>query len=162
MLPNNEEYDLAPKNGHPRAQSILVEPFYWDCTDDEAPLGNDTGADVFSIYGEALVAGGTPTDLSFIDQIMQEWGFDFAAWQSGQQEALQLYDADRYAFEAANDAAIAFAFGMLIVKGKISSEAIALASAAILRELHPEILSMRWVNPESRKPKLLSMLSVLG
>ena len=35
---------------HPDAREVLDDVFYWDCADDFAPNGNDTGADLLADY----------------------------------------------------------------------------------------------------------------
>lgn len=53
-MPQDEEWELAPENSHPKAQAILTDDFLWDCADENSPLGNDTGADILAFYREAI------------------------------------------------------------------------------------------------------------
>ena len=161
MLPHHEDYELCPKNGHVEARKILKEDFFWDCTDSEGPLGNDNGADIFCFYGKALESNSFIDAKSFLNGILHEWEFEFSEWEAGREEGAALYDADTYAFEAANDGAIALAFSMIVVNGEASTDSIDLASHAIQRELNPDVLARRWRFAESRKKKLEVMLNVL-
>ena len=131
-----------------------MDDFFWSCVDDEAPLGNDNGADVFSFYGEALESNSFDNAESFLDRILKSWGFNFSAWSAGTEEAEELFKKDDYSFEAANDGAIALVFGMIVVNGMATNDAIELTKSAILRELNPIVLKSKWGNPESRKKKL--------
>ena len=31
MPPHDEDWELAPENGHPSSRALLSEEFYWDC-----------------------------------------------------------------------------------------------------------------------------------
>lgn len=55
----------------PQARALLDDPFYWDPADDDAPHGNDTGADLLAIYLEQQ-----PRDsLAFVAEQVDELGF---------------------------------------------------------------------------------------
>ncbi len=161
LLPHDEDYDLSPENSHPNARRLLTESFYWDCTDDEAPLGNDNGADLFAHWSKAEESGAFQESLTFLNAVLEQWGFSFSAWYAGSSEAERLYKLHGYAFYAANDTAIALAFGMIVIHGSARSDVIDLALAAISREFGSSILQSRWANPESRRRKLESMQGVL-
>ena len=70
MSPHDENWDLEPENGHPNARLLLSEPFYWDSTDDNSPLGNDTGADVLSFYSEAVTDNPNTDPLKFLEELL--------------------------------------------------------------------------------------------
>ena len=36
-----------PEIAHPRARKLMVEPLFWDCTDDGAPFGSDEGWEAY-------------------------------------------------------------------------------------------------------------------
>src|SRR5687768_8736750 len=36
-----------PETAHARARELLVEEFFWDCVDEEAPFGSDEGHDAY-------------------------------------------------------------------------------------------------------------------
>lgn len=59
---------------HPKAREVLDDPFLWNCIDDDAPHGNDTGADVLSLYTEERARTGQPLGLDFLDGLLNEWG----------------------------------------------------------------------------------------
>ncbi len=55
----------------PEARALLDDPFYWDPADDEAPHGNDTGADLLATYLDQR-----PIDiLDFVEREAVESGF---------------------------------------------------------------------------------------
>jgi len=60
---------------HPESRAILDDPFFWDCIDDFAPHGNDTGADVLAAYMET---GRRPSGVEFLDRLMRNWGMSLS------------------------------------------------------------------------------------
>jgi hypothetical protein len=59
---------------HPQARELLDDPFYWECANDFAPHGNDTGADILEFYrerGDRTQSGG-----QFLDGVLRDWGMD--------------------------------------------------------------------------------------
>ena len=58
---------------HPKAREILDEPFFWDCTDDFSPNGNDTGADVLAFYQEWRKQNKKRPAATFFDRLMRDW-----------------------------------------------------------------------------------------
>ena len=58
---------------HPRAREILDDVFYWDCVDDFAPNGNDTGADVLEMYREWRAGNKKRSAMVFFAELLQGW-----------------------------------------------------------------------------------------
>jgi uncharacterized protein YfeS len=61
---------------HPRAKTILDDPFFWDCTDDFSPNGNDTGADLLEGYRDWLKKHKDGHPAKFIEVLAKRWGYN--------------------------------------------------------------------------------------
>ena len=66
-----EKLGIDWEDYHPNSRAILDDPFFWDCVDDFAPHGNDTGADVLAAYMESKRR---PPGVEFLDRLMRNWG----------------------------------------------------------------------------------------
>src|SRR5262249_41806890 len=49
-----ERLGMDWRDFHPDARKILDDPFFWECSNDFAPNGNDTGADLLADYRKWL------------------------------------------------------------------------------------------------------------
>jgi len=58
---------------HPKAREILDSSFFWNCTDDFSPNGNDTGADVLSFYQDWRKKNRKKAGITFFNSLMKEW-----------------------------------------------------------------------------------------
>ena len=60
---------------HSQARAILDEPFFWDCTDDFSPNGNDTGADLLENYRDWIKRHKDGRPIVFLDYLAKKWGY---------------------------------------------------------------------------------------
>lgn len=51
---DNEEIGLHPKTSHPHFVEHFTDDFYYDCSDDYAPFGNDNGSDAYGMLVEHI------------------------------------------------------------------------------------------------------------
>jgi len=58
---------------HSNAREILDLPFYWDCTNDFSPNGNDTGADVLGMYTDWRKQHRGKSSQIFFEQLLNGW-----------------------------------------------------------------------------------------
>ena len=58
---------------HPEAREIVPIPNQWSCTDEFAPNGNDTGADVLEIFRKWNKKNNKKTALSFLEKLLSDW-----------------------------------------------------------------------------------------
>lgn len=86
---------------HPSSRTVLDSPFFWNCADDFAPNGNDTGADILALYQEAPPRERRP-GKHFLQQTMREWGMSDTPEES-----------DKVATETLEDSQIGLAFAQL-------------------------------------------------
>jgi len=101
---------------HPSARTILNDPFFWDFADDDAPHGNDTGADLLTAFRRWRARNQTTSPLDFLDLLLKEWGL--------------LHD-DQTLVEAE----IGLAFAQIKLEGRCDPDVAARALAAIDRRL---------------------------
>lgn len=101
----------------PGARTLLDDPFYWDPADDEAPHGNDTGADLMATFLEQR-----PDDvMAFLEQQARAFGFASLAEIEGGDE----YEHDFLV--------VAAAFAELKVSGSVTPAVRELALGAVER-----------------------------
>lgn len=60
---------------HPRAREILDDPFFWDCSNDFSPNGNDTGADLLENYRDWRRTHATASPIRFLEDLSIQWGY---------------------------------------------------------------------------------------
>jgi hypothetical protein len=63
---------------HPNARQRLNDVFFWDCVDELAPHGNDTGADLLEEYADWHKRNGQRNGkgdaLAFLKRLFRKWG----------------------------------------------------------------------------------------
>ena len=91
---------------HPLARQILDIPFFWSCANDDAPHGNDTGADLLASYREWRPHRRTTAADVFLARLFSEWGMP-----------LPVNESDPIARRVYDEAAIALPFAQLKVDG---------------------------------------------
>ena len=131
---------------HPEARALLDDPFFWDMTDDHAPVGNDTGADILESYRSwrrRRTASG-PQALAYVERILREWGMH----ESGDEDARLVRD----------EAFIALAFAQAMLDGAVAEAVSSRALAAIERQLACDTV---WPQPEIRRATLERMKAKL-
>lgn len=68
-----EQLGIDWRDYHPEARTILDDPFFWDCTNDFSPHGNDTGADLLDDYRKWLKRNPTGDPGTFYRNLLQSW-----------------------------------------------------------------------------------------
>lgn len=118
-----EQLDIDWSLYAPGARELLDDPFFWDEADDEAPHGNDTGADLMVDYLEKR-----PKDaINFMNQSVRSWGL-------GSMTELDQEDPWHH-----DIVVVATAFAELKVTGRVSGDLrnLALNALARRREIDP-------------------------
>ena len=129
---------------HPDARKILDDPFYWESSNDFAPNGNDTGADLLADYRKWLQRNPSGEPGMFYQQLIRRWGFP----------AEPSSDLDG---RVMNEAAVALAFAEFKLRADCRLEVAALARAAIQRQRQQSINAIAWPHRDERL-KSLDML----
>ncbi len=108
---------------HPQSRELLDEPFYWECTDDYAPNGNDTGADLLEDFRQWNKKSPKTSPLKFLDRLMKRWGIEPIDWLATESEIVEkLNHDDPISLRVCNEAAIGLAFAVIKMRAKCPSE----------------------------------------
>ena len=119
---------------HPKAKEILDDPFFWDCADDLAPHGNDTGADLLDDYRRWDKRNRTRSPLDFLDRLLARWDIKPIPWSVTDKEAVRkLHRDDPIALSVCNESAIALAFAVLKMRAECAADVIQVALAGLAR-----------------------------
>ncbi|MBK9967342.1 MAG: hypothetical protein IPP07_21685 [Holophagales bacterium] len=71
-----ERLDIDWSEYHPEARTLLNDPFFWEEADDNAPHGNDTGADLLHDFRRwRRTHRDKPVSL-FLPVLLARWGFE--------------------------------------------------------------------------------------
>src|SRR5690242_9614237 len=123
MPGTDDNWDLTPENGHPRARQLLTEPFFWSIADDGAPLGNDTGADTLAFYRRWRADHPNRRTQDFVRDILASWEVENADWLLLDEALLRdALEADQFSVLTRDDFMIALAFAQLVLDGKVDSQ----------------------------------------
>jgi uncharacterized protein YfeS len=119
---------------HRNARKILDDPFFWDCADDFAPHGNDTGADVLEAFRRWHRKNPRTLPIKFLDDLMKRWDIEPVEWlETGRTTVLKLNKQDPISMQVSNQAAVGLAFAVIKMRPKCPQDAIERASAALDR-----------------------------
>lgn len=72
--------DLSPEN-YPRAAKLFAHEFFWDCTDELAPFGNDNGADTLAFLQEWRAESPDGEPLVFLEDLLTTWNVFNNDWE---------------------------------------------------------------------------------
>lgn len=70
-----EKLGIDWEDFHPDARGILDETFFWDCSNDFSPNGNDTGSDLLSDYRDWLKRHKDGKPIPFLEDLAKKWGY---------------------------------------------------------------------------------------
>jgi uncharacterized protein YfeS len=119
---------------HRKARKILDDPFFWDCADDFAPHGNDTGADVLEAFRRWHRKNPRTSPIKFLDALMKRWDIEPVDWlETDRKTVLKLDKEDPISMQINNEAAVALAFAVVKMRPKCPQNTIQRASAALDR-----------------------------
>lgn len=130
-----EKLGIDWEDYHHDARDILDDPFFWDCTNEFAPNGNDTGADLLSAYSDWIKRHRDGQTMKFLESIARQWGYgNFAGMDQ----------------DVSDEAAIALAFADLKLRAICDPEARDLALRAIERQRTEALDSTGWSHRDER------------
>jgi len=136
-----EKVGVDWRDYHPSARQILDDPFYWDCVNDFAPHGNDTGADLLEEFREWLHQNPSGEPTTFYKQLIFQWGLPESPTN----------DLERSVFD---EAAVALAFAELKLRATCSPAVAELARAAISRQRQGALNDVQWPHRAERLESL--------
>jgi uncharacterized protein YfeS len=120
---------------HPQAREVLDDPFFWDCVDDLAPHGNDTGADLLEDYRRWQKRNPSGSLLKFLAVLMKRWDIEPIDWNIVDEEQTNALAAGKpINLQVCNEAIIGLAFAAIKVKGQCPKAVVDLALKALERE----------------------------
>jgi uncharacterized protein YfeS len=161
-LPPVLSTELSPEN-YPKGALVLTDAFYWDCTDDNSPLGNDGGADTHEAYLQWRKAHPETPPITFLGQLMQAWGCLNDHWEVVEPDRLQmLLTEDAFGPFLRDEAVIGLAFAQILVGETLDAEVKRWALLAIQRQSLRMVIEHRgWADPAARLHRLRKMRDVL-
>lgn len=130
-----EKLGIDWQNFHANAREVLDDPFFWDCTDDFSPNGNDTGADLLEAYRDWLKGYKDGQPIRFLERLAKQWGYS----------SIESMDHDVRA-----EAAVALAFADLKLRATCNAETRKLAIEAIEQQRRQAEASTGWSSRQER------------
>ena len=119
---------------HSKAREILDETYYWECADDLAPHGNDTGADLLEDYRHWDKRNRTASPLVFLDRLLRRWDIKPIDWAVTDKDAVQQYQqGDPIGMSVCNESIIALAFAVLKMRAECPQDVVQMALAGLTR-----------------------------
>lgn len=119
---------------HPQAREILDEPFYWECADDLAPNGNDTGADLLEDFRRWHKQHPGTSPVRFLDSLMNRWGIEPIDWLATDDVTVNKMEKEQpIPLSVCNEAAIALAFAVIKLRASCPSDVAERGLAALAR-----------------------------
>jgi uncharacterized protein YfeS len=129
------QWELAPDHAHPKARLALTSAFFWNCSDDNTPFGNDNGADTFSFYREWRPTHPSDPANDFLTALFQDWGVAASHWDvTAPEQVAELISEDEFSFTHRDDVIIALAFGQIVVDGRVDADIKERALVALQRQ----------------------------
>lgn len=147
---------------HADARQRLDDPLYWDCVDDDAPHGNDTGADVLAMFRAWRKRNKAKPAARFLPWLIKEWGIEDRVAALSHKHLTTWVRNDEITLELIDQAAIALAFAQLKLEATVDAEAAATALASIDRQRDPMVhAQFGWTPRPEREARLRQMQAVL-
>jgi len=70
-----EKLGIDWEDFHPKSREILDDPFFWECSNEFSPNGNDTGADLLGDYRSWLKKNKDGKPMQFLETLVKRWGY---------------------------------------------------------------------------------------
>lgn len=158
-----EREDIDWKKFHPNAKSLLNDVFFWSLTNDFAPHGNDTGADLLADFKKWNKKNLSSPAWMLVAKLWPGWGFapvdGNVVEESAVQQLLKTNEMDVQVF---NEAIIAAAFAAIKLRGDCDVETCRLARNAIVRErIAAAAAPEDWTHREERLATLTKIEAAL-
>lgn len=153
---------MTPDQAHPAAREALADPFFWDTSDDGAPLGTDTGVDVL-VAVRAELAGERRGAMALLADLLTRWEVADASWDVIDAAGVEAAGAeDEYGVLMRDEIVLALAFAELIETGRIDAEIQRRALLATARQALPMLLAPWGDRTLERATRLERMGKVLA
>jgi uncharacterized protein YfeS len=168
---DNLDEGISRQTSHPRFIELASADFYYDCTDDFSPFGNDDGHDVLFSLEDWYRDGGRSTKIvQFLNHLLVDWGLGvpknlfranpdvIESWLSedGMNETFLLSECR---------ACVATAFGQLKITGEVDPKIVLESLVAISCQLYMNERARRiypdWKYANINHQRLVQMQEVL-
>jgi uncharacterized protein YfeS len=136
-----ERLGIDWRDYHPEARQVLNDPFFWDCTNDFAPHGNDTGADLLADYRKWLRRNPCGDPIEFYQELTRRWDLSLEPTSDLDQTVL-------------DDAAVALAFAEFKLRAECRPAVAELARGAIRRQSLEAMKAVDWPHRAERLKSL--------
>jgi uncharacterized protein YfeS len=147
---------------HACARELLDDPFYWDPSDEYAPHGNDTGADLLEAFREWRRRHRHVPAARFLPTMLKRWNYTGSVASLLGKPMSQWDDDDELTLEVLDEANVAVAFAQLKLEGKCDEDVRLAALQSIERQLDPAVHDhFGWTLPEEQRERLEQMRSKL-
>lgn len=162
---DDEEEGLARETSHPFFVEHASEEFYFDCTDDFSPFGNDSGSDTLSSleewYKERTAGAKAATFLRNLST--NDWGFDASYLDVTDLTQLDAMSRDEQSLNSEIDkAVIATAFGQFKIAGQADKAILRMATDAFRRQrFEAEKAGKRESHPWEYAEQFLARLDIM-
>lgn len=129
-----EQLDINWSEFHPKSREVLDDPFYWDCLDDIAPHGNDTGAELLEDFQKWNKRNSKKSPLEFLEKMSKKMGIGRFDWSvTEKNEVLKIDKKRSVEMGIANETAIALAFAVLKMRTSCPLDVVHIANCALER-----------------------------
>jgi uncharacterized protein YfeS len=125
------------ETAHPNFVKVLTEDFYYDCTDEFSPFGNDDGADtLYNLEDWYRENGKLSKPIKFVKEYIEEnLGFETKYIKlTDSAKILKINAEEEFMFDSIDHTIIATAFGQYKIEGKLNSDLKDLADIALERQ----------------------------
>ena len=130
----------ARETSHPSFLKFMTSDFYYNCTDEYSPFGNDDGADLLynleDWYREKRLSRNI---VKWMFNQIDEMGFEFQSKHCSELLDLktinEIHEKDEYLISSMDNSIIATGFGQIKVTGKIDTKLKVLTLKAFNRQL---------------------------
>jgi uncharacterized protein YfeS len=133
---DDSEEGVARESSHPFFVEHARADFYYDCTDEFSPFGNDAGADALSSLEDWYREREEGENAEqFLQQLISNWGFDLNYLTVTEPDELDAIDSQTQQLNDQIDkAVIATAFGQYKLAGDADKAVLSMAHEAFHRQ----------------------------
>jgi uncharacterized protein YfeS len=128
---------LSRETTHPNFVQALTEQFYYDCTDEFSPFGNDEGADtLYALEDWYRENGRLDKPMLFLKELIEDnFGVDMShIGLEDKDEIISINQNEEFLFDILDRSVIATSFGQYKIEGRIDIELRRLGLLAIRRQ----------------------------
>jgi uncharacterized protein YfeS len=134
---DDDEVGPSPSTSHPSFVKLCGEEFFYDCVDEFAPFGSDSGADTLHSLEDWFRKPRPRPVRAFIDELMESWDMTLPDLEATDRRTVEKWLADENLstwVAEIDQLVIAAALGQYKITGAVDRDVLELALAANARE----------------------------